>query len=271
MAPTTFTLTPIGVMQTPYSEKYRTPRQPGTLEAPPEGVITLFPGSNFEQALEDLAGFDRVWILSWFHRNEGWTPKVLPPRAGSERKGLFATRSPHRPNPIGLSLCRLLGVEGRTIRVEDPDLLDGTPILDIKPYLPYAEAFPDAAAGWIDALPPEEERYEVAVDPFASLQLDWLRSEHGIDLLESALPVLASHPLPHPSRRTKELSPGEFVLAVKSWRVYYAVHDRAVKLRRIASGYGADAIAAGPAGELHDHAAHEAFHRLWPPIELPTT
>ena len=271
MAPTSYTVTPIGVIQTPYTEKYHAPRQPGVREAPPEGVITLFPGSNFEQALEDLQGFDRIWILSWFHRNDGWTPKVLPPRSGTDRKGVFATRSPHRPNPIGLSLCTLLEIRGRTLRVSDPDLLDGTPILDIKPYIPYAEAFPSAASGWIDALPPDDERtFAVAVDPFAEQQSRWLRTEHGVDFLGQASTLLAAHP----SKRTKQTAPGEFILAIKSWRVCYTVHDRTVTILRIGSGYPSDALSAPPIasdGELHDRAAHDAFHKLWPPVALPTT
>jgi tRNA-Thr(GGU) m(6)t(6)A37 methyltransferase TsaA len=268
MATSSFSVTPIGLIATPYTEKYHAPRQPGVLASPPEGIITLFPGSNFEQALEDLEGFERIWILSWFHRNEDWTPKVLPPRSGNERKGLFATRSPHRPNPIGISLCRLLEVRGRTLRVADPDLLDGTPIIDIKPYVPYADAFPESAAGWIDALPPDRERsFAVMVNPVAGRQGAWLRDEHRIHILDQASALLASHP----SKRTKEVAPGQFVLAIKSWRVWYRVDERTVTILRLASGYAPEAIATSPPAEVHDRAAHEAFHTLWPPVPLPTT
>jgi tRNA-Thr(GGU) m(6)t(6)A37 methyltransferase TsaA len=260
-----YSVTPIGVISTPYAEKPLAPRQPGLIENPPEGVITLFPGSNFEQALEDLEGFDRVWILSWFDRNEGWTPKVLPPRSGKERRGVFATRSPHRPNAIGLSLCRLLGVKGRTVRVEDPDLLDGTPILDLKPYLPYAEAFPESAAGWLDALEPEGEiAFDVATEPLALEQLTWLRTEHAIDLMARALPLLARYPHPHPSRRTKIHPDGGYILGVKSWRLRYAIDGARVVVRRVASGYGRAAVDAAGEQELHDQAAHRAFYARWP-------
>jgi tRNA (Thr-GGU) A37 N-methylase len=84
-----------------------------------------------------------------FHRSEGWTARVRPPRGGGKR-GVLATRSPHRPNAIGLSAVALTGVDAHSLRVRGMDLLDGTPILDIKPYVPYADAFPDARAGWID-------------------------------------------------------------------------------------------------------------------------
>lgn len=268
-----YTVTPIGVIQTPYTEKYLAPRQPGLSEAPAEGVITLFPDANYEQALEDLSGFDRIWIISWFHRNQGWTPKVLPPRAGNERKGVFATRSPHRPNAIGLSLCRLLEVRGRTLRVEDPDLLDGTPILDLKPYIPGVEAHPDAAAGWLDSLPPEgESAFSVVVEPLAIRQLEWLRSDHRIDLAGFATELLARFPHPHPSRRTKRHPEGGYVLGVKSWRIHYEISGSRVTIRYVASGYEPDALQTAPGSgiTLHNHAAHTAFHTHWPIQERNT-
>ena len=108
------------------------------------GSIELLPGRNFEHALCDLAEWQYIWVLFWFDRNEGWRPKVLPPRSRSGRKGVFATRSPHRPNPLGLSAVRLERVDGLTLHVSDVDMLDGTPVLDIKPYVAYTDAIADA-------------------------------------------------------------------------------------------------------------------------------
>ena len=102
-------------------------------------------------AWRDLAGFERIWLLFAFHRSEGWKAEVRPPRGGGKRS-VLATRSPHRPNAIGLSAVELVAVEAGSLRVRGVDLLDGTPILDIKPYVPYADAFPQARAGWIDAI-----------------------------------------------------------------------------------------------------------------------
>lgn len=113
-----------------------------------EGVIELLPGRNFEQALEDLAGFERIWLVFVFDRNRNWKPKVLPPDGSSRKRGVFATRSPHRPNPVGLSAVELLRIEGRSVHIRNFDLLDGTPILDIKPYIPEADAFPASRSGW---------------------------------------------------------------------------------------------------------------------------
>jgi len=233
--PLLLTLRPIGVIRTPYTERFGTPRQPGADGKHAEGIIRLHSGTNYEQALADLRGFERIWIISWFHRNEGWRPKVLPPRS-TTKKGVFATRSPHRPNPIGLSLCRLLSIKGRTLRVEDPDLLDGTPVLDIKPYLPYAEAYPGSAAGWIEEAA-ARPRYQVEVDAHAAAQEAWLAARGEPRLLAQAVEVLSFHPMPHAYRRTARHRLGGFVLAIKAWRVRYTIEEDRVGIRSIESGF----------------------------------
>lgn len=128
---------------------HEAPRQAG-LGRGATGAVHLVQG--MQNALQDLAGFSHVWLLYWRHLARGWKSRVLPPR-DTERRGLLATRAPNRPNPIGLSCVRLLRVERRVLHVADHDLLDGTPILDVKPYLPYADSVPDAAIGYVAALP----------------------------------------------------------------------------------------------------------------------
>ena len=132
--PTSLTLTPIGILHCAQQTRVEAPRQPAAADEL-SGVIELLPSRNFEHALEDLAGWERVWVIFWFHHNAGWRPKVLPPRSQSGRKGVFSTRSPHRPNPLGLSALRLEEVDGLRLHVRGVDLLDGTPVLDIKPYV----------------------------------------------------------------------------------------------------------------------------------------
>jgi tRNA (adenine37-N6)-methyltransferase len=154
--PTRIELRPIGVVRSPHKERHGTPRQ-AVLPADPalrpdeRAVLELFPEVLTLQAVEDLDGFDYVWVLAWMHLNHGWRNTVAVP-GGDPRapRGLLATRAPHRPNPIALSAVRLLAVDGLRLQVERCDLLDGTPILDIKPYVPYVDAFPEARAGWID-------------------------------------------------------------------------------------------------------------------------
>jgi tRNA-Thr(GGU) m(6)t(6)A37 methyltransferase TsaA len=148
---------PIGVVRSPYKERFGTPRQATVTqgvdgEGPMEAELVLDPARVPASVLEGVAGFDYVWAIVWLHLNEGWRPMVTPTRGPKVKRGLFSTRSPHRPNPIGLSALRVVAVEGFVVRVRGLDLLDGTPILDLKPYVPYADAFPEARAGWLDAL-----------------------------------------------------------------------------------------------------------------------
>jgi tRNA (adenine37-N6)-methyltransferase len=158
-----FALSPIGYVRSPYQRRFGTPQQATAADSAQDAVLELIPTLIPGAALGDLQGMERLWVLSWLHRGGTWAPQVMPPRGPRVRRGLFATRSPDRPNPIGLSAVRLIRVEGCNLHVNGIDLIDGTPVLDIKPYVPYADAFPDAKAGWIDAVPhdaPQFRRYE---------------------------------------------------------------------------------------------------------------
>ncbi len=146
---------PIAFVRSPYARRIDAPHQATVVQGTAsgdvaEGVIAFVSGFPPE-AYRDLAGFERIWLVFAFHRSEGWKSQVRPPRGGGKRS-VLATRSPHRPNAIGLSAVSLLEVQAHALRVQGLDLLDGTPILDIKPYVPYADAFPGARAGWIDAI-----------------------------------------------------------------------------------------------------------------------
>ena len=143
---TNITLAPIGIVRSPHLTPAGTPIQP-TYAEQYEGRIIVDP--LFEKALADLEGFERIWLIYWFDRAGPYRPCVIPYRDTREH-GLFATRSPCRPNPIGLSVVRLLGRKGLELRVRGLDLLDGTPILDIKPYVPEFDAHPSSKAGWLD-------------------------------------------------------------------------------------------------------------------------
>jgi len=152
---TLFTYRPIGILHSPYTRRIDAPHQ-GTVvegtETGEEALATLELADWLDEVvIRDLQGFDRLWLIFAFHRSDGWKTTVKPPRGGPKR-GVLATRSPHRPNAIGLSAVELVGIEGRTLHLRGVDLLDGTPVLDIKPYVPYADAFPEARAGWIDEL-----------------------------------------------------------------------------------------------------------------------
>ena len=153
---------PIAFVRSPYARRIDAPHQPTVVagtetQAAVEASIEFaadFPAT----AYRDLAGFERIWLLFAFHRSEGWKAEVRPPRGGGKRS-VLATRSPHRPNAIGLSAVELVAVGEGVLQVRGLDLLDGTPILDIKPYVPYADAFPDSRAGWIDQIDVQQGRH----------------------------------------------------------------------------------------------------------------
>ena len=147
-----FTLAVVGHVRSPYVERFGTPRQPFADGSAARGSVQLtLPQPAAGLALADLEGFSHAHLLTMFHLNTGWRPTVKPPGAAASH-GVFATRSPHRPNSIGLSTVRVLRVdrEEGVVEFEGCDLLDGTPVLDIKPYVPYCDAIAGARAGWLE-------------------------------------------------------------------------------------------------------------------------
>jgi tRNA-Thr(GGU) m(6)t(6)A37 methyltransferase TsaA len=233
---TALTLAPIGIVHSAHTTKIEAARQPAAAEGT-EGVIELYPGHNFEHALDDIAAWERLWVIFWFHHNTGWRPKVLPPRSTDGRKGVFATRSPHRPNPLGLSVVRLDRVVGLTLFVRDVDMLDGTPVLDLKPYVPYADAFPDSRSGWLDLPRDPIAAFTVNFAPLASAQLEWIAARSELPLRARIAEILSLGPQPHPYRRIRRENDGLLRLAVQDWRVRFSVTDTQVLVLEIFSGY----------------------------------
>jgi tRNA-Thr(GGU) m(6)t(6)A37 methyltransferase TsaA len=257
------TLEPIGRLRTALGSKVEAARQPRAAEGT-QGTIELLPGRNFEHALEDLAGWEYIWVVFWFHLNRGWRPKVLPPRSVSGRKGVFSTRSPHRPNPIGLSVVRLDRVDGLILHVRDVDILDGTPVLDIKPYVAYTDAHPAARSGWLgDSAPPEDPvaTHEVSWSARASAQAAWIEVRTGMPLRERIIATLALGAAPHPYRRIRRVG-DEFRLAIKEWRARFTVTGREIHVLEIQSGYRAAELVRGSA--IEPTRAHCEFLALWP-------
>ena len=189
-----FTMRPIARIHSDFAGKFGVPRQSGLAEAL-EALVVFEPGYRDPAALRGLEGFSHVWLIWVFDRaaREGWSPTVRPPRlGGNARLGVFATRSPFRPNPIALSAVALAGIEktrefGTVLRVRGADLMDGTPILDVKPYLPYADCRPEALGGFA-AVPAGEA---LAVECPAEL---WERVP--ADRREALRAVLALDPRP---------------------------------------------------------------------------
>lgn len=259
-------VTPIGKFYGDAVYKYDAPRQ-GRLFAGHPGRIELAPGQNFEMALRDLDGFERIWVIFQFHENEGWRPTTRPPvpPKGKDRVGTFASRSPYRPNPIGLSCVRLLKVEGLTLFVDEADLLNGTPVLDIKPYIPMADAFPDAKAGWVEEQVGDLWTIEMS-DEFSE-QHRWIAEHSDFDLESFAHVQLSrgnfSKDVFDSSRRrlTVDESACTGVLAYRTFRIHfrYSESDRKVVLQRITSGYSAEDLKPGAEDKYGDKQLHRDF------------
>lgn len=252
---TSLVLDPIGVIRTPFRDKASAPRQPAAALGT-EGTVELAAGRGFEDALTDLAGWERIWLLFWFHLNEpgSFRPKVLPPRS-DVRRGLFATRSPHRPNPLGMSAVRLVAVEGLVLRVLDVDIVDGTPLLDVKPYVPYADAFPEASSGWLESKDPRP-RYEVRFSVLAREQADFLQERFGVELAAGITEALALGPQPHAYRRIRREG-RHYRLARRDWRAIFDVEGLVITVLALDSGYSPRDLA-GAAPSLASHVAFVA-------------
>lgn len=227
---------PIGMVQSDIKYRYESPRQ-GVLADKTNSVIVLNKHQNFEQALTGLEGFDRIWVVFLFHLNTNWKPMVTPPRHTRKKVGIFATRSPHRPSQIGLSCVKLERIEGLTIHISESDILDGSPVLDIKPYLPYSDSFPDAATGW--AHTDFELQYSILYSETAEQQVNWIRQYAGINLKGFAKLQLEFNPTDNSRKRIEILSSSEFTLAYRTWRIIYSViqETKQVQINRITSGY----------------------------------
>lgn len=187
---------PIGYLESSYRDKFGTPRQPG-LSPHAWSRLKIRADLQPEQALEGLEKFSHIWLVFVFHQNKvsRYHAKVHPPRLGGESMGVFATRSPHRPNPIGLSLVELVRIEGDSLILAGADLVDGTPILDIKPYLPEVESKPDARTGWLNKAEKKQITVEFSEEAEAFLQ-NWQKSHPDKKLREIIVDTLKLDPRP---------------------------------------------------------------------------
>ena len=222
-----WTLRPIARIQSDFSEKFGIPRQSGLVEALRARVV-FAPEYRVREAFRGMEGFTHIWLVWGFSQNveAGWSPTVRPPRLGGNvRMGVFATRSPFRPNPIGLSCVELLAVDydapdGPALVVGGADLLDGTPIFDVKPYVPHADCRPQARGGFADAH--REDRLAVDFPP----QLEALVPP---DKREALRGVLAGDPRPSYQRDPQRL----YGLGFAGLQVRFTVEDGVLHVRQV--------------------------------------
>jgi tRNA-Thr(GGU) m(6)t(6)A37 methyltransferase TsaA len=229
-------LEPIGFIQTPFRQKFAIPRQPNLV---PEavGAITFKPDFSDPNLLRQLDQFSHLWLLFWFNAtaDQGWTATVQPPRLGGKEKvGALASRSPFRPNPIGLSAVSNLGhryTDGKLIlEVGGVDLLDGTPILDIKPYIPYADSIAQATGGYASEAPGSSLTVVFSGD--AQRQLDLLTVQHP-QLRELITGLLQQDP--RPAWRVKDGDDKQYGMHIYNCNVKWRVLDEQILVVDISS------------------------------------
>jgi tRNA-Thr(GGU) m(6)t(6)A37 methyltransferase TsaA len=235
---------PIGIIHTSMRLKFDAPHQPEN-SVSSQSIIELYPNQNFEKGLKDLEGFERIWLIWWFHKNPNWRPLIIPPRGTGQRRGVFATRSPHRPNPIGITSVPLISIDGRKIVVGNTDLLDQTPILDIKPYISSIDAFSDQQQGWLSEVQEEFSKppqYLVTTSNIAKEQIKWLLEEWQIDFISKATTILERAPERSRSNRIRSAREGVFRLSSGGWRVFFTVEALNVCIQRVGPGYSIERL-----------------------------
>jgi len=242
---------PIAFFHSSHTKAYEAPRQ-AVLASSSEGWFEL--DNRFsKESLEDLEGFDFIWLIYSFHQNHQWKQKVRPPRASEKKRSVFATRSPYRPNGLGLSCVQLEKIEDKKVFVSCHDLLDGTPILDIKPYIPYADSFPSASVGWLEG----HEAFGVEFESQALEKALWLENNLQTAVRNIVSNQLAYEPTNSKAKRVKKHK-DFFIFSLRTWRFCFHVFEKKVVIFDVMSGYSEDELALNT--DPHkDKGAHRLF------------
>lgn len=216
-------LNEVAIFKSSQKYTYQAGRQPDERGA--VGEIHFLPKQNYEQALQDIEGCSHLWIIFGFHQNSHWKPLVQTPRGGNKKVGVFATRAPYRPNPIGISLVQLVAVDDDNpliLHVGYNDILDGSPIYDIKPYHPQADFAADAKISWLDEN--KQNLFKINFSPFAEDQLEWLAKNNLSEIKTFILRQLEYDPLNSKKKRVREQM-GFWTLAYRTWRIDFNIHE----------------------------------------------
>jgi len=196
----TFEVKPIGILHSPFKEKFGIPRQAGLIHSV-HAHIEFFSPYNDANAFKGLESFSHIWLTFGFHQNnvEKWRPLIRPPRlGGNEKVGVFASRSSFRPNGLGMSVVKLIDVETENnitcLKIDCPDILDGSPIFDIKPYIQYSDSIENAQCGFAQDIP--EAKLSVKFTEQSLINLAQLKSEYGEKIEHLITETLSFDPRP---------------------------------------------------------------------------
>lgn len=255
------TFSPIGYVRSSGKFRFEAARQGVFCQN--SGRIELLPGFNYEQALEDLAGFERIWVIYVFHLNSGWRPKASPPVAPRDRRfGLFSTRAPYRPNPIGMSCVQLEKIDGLTLYIRNFDMLADTPVLDIKPYIPEIDSFPDSRAGWRDEFKASEWEIRFG-DEFIS-RASWIFERAELDIVNFCRVQLRYSPLNESKKRVEKASSGKdsWLIGCRTWKILFRADEKArlIEVDDVFSNYTEADLMTGTDDVYGDKDLHRAFN-----------
>lgn len=261
-----YSFQPIAFVRTAARYRYEEPRQSVFSPTPAQLEFTAEP--RFRDALADLDGFDRLWVVAVFHlnvnpdRTANWNPKVRPPVTPDDKKyGVFSTRSPHRPNPIALSCVEVEKIDAAKgiIHLRACDLLDGTPVLDIKPYIPEVDAFPQSAAGWRDRL--KTEQWTLEFLPDALKKMDFLKENGAPDMAAFCNIQLSINPLDRTRKRLQHRSGNTYTVGCRTWKIVFSADEAARKItvENVESNYNDADLLPDAADPYEDKALHRTF------------
>jgi len=253
-----FTFEPIGYVRC--GQKYRSEAPRQGVFAENEGIIRLEKGHNFEQALMDLTGFSRIWVIFAFHLNNNWKPLVQPPVVGQKKKvSVFATRSPHRPNSIGMSCVEFIKVDGLDVHIRNFDMLDDSPVFDIKPYIPEADSFPDSQIGWLENV--KANSYPIEFSELAKKQMLWLEKRNGLDLKNFCEVQLHHDPVNASRKRIELKGQNEYIIFCRTWQIHFSLDEKnqQITINYIKSNYLREELSPESPDPYNDKDIHRAF------------
>lgn len=255
-----FTFRAIGHIQNNLRYNYEAPRQ--AVFAGGHSLLK-WKDSIYRSCAEDLTGFERIWLIWVFDRNlhDKFKTKVrVPVPAEKDHYSVFATRSPYRPNPIGISAVELLEIKNDGLLLGACDLLDGTAVLDVKPYIPEADAFPHSKAGWRDRV--EQFRYIVEFTPQAVEQCSFIKENGALDIANFCTVQLQHRPLDKSRKRLEFDGKNDcWIIHCRTWKIFFTADEttRTICVKSISGNYTTEELAPGSIDKYLDKELHRMF------------
>lgn len=258
--PVNFTFKAVAFIESAAKYRYELPRQSVFAAS---CAFLRWSEKIYAECAEDLKGFDRIWLVWVFDRNKNnkFHPKVrVPVPAEKNSYSVFATRSPYRPNPVGISAVELLEITPDGLRLGGCDLLDGTAVLDVKPYIPEVDSFPNSKAGWRDNV--ENEANRIIWSENAAIKADFIMQYGNFDLRNFCDTQLSFRPVDNSRKRVSKIAENNYILHFRTWKItfYFDEKNPIIQINDINSNYSADELLPGTADKYSDKELHRLFN-----------